>query len=322
MHEGEMPEKMVLEVAEVITGIDVKRQKIHAADILAPLVEHVGHGVHGPGVPGIHGNGLLGQRKGLVEAAVLLEGEGVVAEHEAVRTEGGQHRLGQFQHLGGASLPEVDVVETLHQHHVTRVLDQALLDQPDRVGRATAYPQGEGLHVAALPEGQRGRGGRRPVHLRPPVGDPLREIEGGTERGPGQHEVRIGVQRGAEAVDDVRAETEQPAHPAVIGVHGGPRAGRHGIAVEIRERHGGHPSRWRRRKARARASAHEVRPTKPSRKPAWPPSSTKAASSQRDLATAMRGSAEAGMKGSLRALMSRVGRRIPGRNCALLERSQ
>jgi hypothetical protein len=74
MHEGEMPEEMVLEVAQVIAGVDAQRQEIDAAGILAPLVEHVGDGVHGPRIPGIHGDGLLGQGQGLVEAPDSLRG--------------------------------------------------------------------------------------------------------------------------------------------------------------------------------------------------------------------------------------------------------
>src|SRR5262249_56550399 len=65
VHEGEMPQEVILEVPEVIAGIDAKRQRLDAAEILAALVEHVGEGVHGPRVAGIHGDGALGQGESL-----------------------------------------------------------------------------------------------------------------------------------------------------------------------------------------------------------------------------------------------------------------
>src|SRR5262249_30576400 len=53
VHEGEMPQEVILEVPEVIAGIDAKRQRLDAAQIFAALVEHVGEGVHGPRIAGI-----------------------------------------------------------------------------------------------------------------------------------------------------------------------------------------------------------------------------------------------------------------------------
>ena len=77
---------MVAEVAQVIAGVDLSRERVGPAIVLPPLVEHVGDGVHGPGVPGVQGQRALGQGQPLVEESILLEAEGV--EPEQIRVLG------------------------------------------------------------------------------------------------------------------------------------------------------------------------------------------------------------------------------------------
>ena len=156
MHEGEMPEEMVAEVAEMVARMDARRQRLHAAVVLARLVEHVGHRVHRPCILRVHGHRALGQGHGLAEAAVLLQAEGVQPQHVGVALECPPRRLGELEHLRRAPLPEVDEVETLQQQHVARVLDEQLLDEGDGVVAAPGHPERERLHVTALPGGERG----------------------------------------------------------------------------------------------------------------------------------------------------------------------
>ncbi len=84
VHEGEVPEEMIPEIAEMVAGMDARRERFHAALVLAALVEHVGHRVDGPRVFGIEGEGPLGEGQGLGVEPVLLQGEGVVPEEVAV----------------------------------------------------------------------------------------------------------------------------------------------------------------------------------------------------------------------------------------------
>ena len=83
-----MPEQMVAEISEVVAGMDARRQRLHAAVVLAGLVEDVGHRVHRPGVLRVQAERALGQRQGLGEAAVLLQAEGVEPQHVGIALEG------------------------------------------------------------------------------------------------------------------------------------------------------------------------------------------------------------------------------------------
>ena len=169
VEQGQVPEQVVPEVAQVVAGMDPPRQALDPAAVVAPLVVDVGDGVHRPGVPRVQRDRPLGERQRLVEAPVLLEREGVIAEGVAVVGQGRQHRAGHLEHLGRAPLPEVDVVEALHQQHVARELAQDLLHDRDRVVAAPAHEEAQGLQVPALARGERrGLGGPvrdRPLHL-------------------------------------------------------------------------------------------------------------------------------------------------------------
>jgi hypothetical protein len=113
VHEGEMPQQMVAEIPEVVAGMDARRQRLHAAVVLAGFVEDVGNRVHRPGVLRVQVERALGQRQGLGEAAVLLQAEGVKPQHVGIALEGPPRGLGELEHLRRPPLPEVDVVEPL-----------------------------------------------------------------------------------------------------------------------------------------------------------------------------------------------------------------
>ena len=198
--------------------MDARRQREDAALVLASLVEHVRHGVDRPGIPRVDRDGPLSQDERLIQAPVLLQREGVVAQHVAVGAQGLQRGRRQLQHLGRAALPEVDVVETLHQEHVARVPDQDLLDQRDGVVAPAGHPERERLDVALLARRQRARARRSPVHLGAPLRYPLGEVQRDGERRARQHEVGIGLDCPPEVVDDGAAEAEEGANSAVIQI--------------------------------------------------------------------------------------------------------
>jgi len=62
MHEGEMPEEMVAEIAEVITWMDARGQGLDPVLVLPRLVEDVGRRVHRPGVAWVQRHRALRER--------------------------------------------------------------------------------------------------------------------------------------------------------------------------------------------------------------------------------------------------------------------
>ena len=257
VHEGEVPEQVVLEVSEMIAGMNARGQGLDAAGIVPALVVHVGHGMDGPGVLRIERHRPLRQGQPLVEAPVLLEAERVQPEHEGVLFERADHGSGQVQHVGRAPLPEVDEVQPLEQDHVARMLGQDRLDDVGRLVGAPADPEGERLDVAALALGQRGRRRRRGVHGRSALGNLLVEIQGHRQPRPREREVGIVSERLPEGLEGVRAKAEERAHAAIVAIDGGARGRGDGQPIAIGQRHGGHPIKG----GDARRPAPGARPT-------------------------------------------------------------
>src|SRR2546428_527951 len=84
VHEGQVPQEMIAEPAELDARFDPSGERGEPLPAAARLVEHVRERVHGPRVPRFEREGRLGGVEGLVAAALLLEGEGVEAEPERV----------------------------------------------------------------------------------------------------------------------------------------------------------------------------------------------------------------------------------------------
>jgi len=66
-------------------------------------------------------------------------------------------------------------------------------------------------------------------------------VERDGQGGAGQHELGVGQDRVAEALDRVGAEAQQGSHPTIVGVQGGARGGRDREPVRVAG-HGGHRS--------------------------------------------------------------------------------
>ncbi len=241
VQERDVPGEVVPEVAEPTARLDARGQDLHAAVVVARLVQHVREGVDGPRVLGVQRDGAVGERPGLGEAPVLLEGEGVKPQDERVAVEGIHDRAGQRQHVRGAALPELEEEEPLGEQQLARPVLEDLGDEGARLRHPSRQHEVEGLDVLPLARGQRRRAGLRLADRRARLGRALVQEQRERVTGAREREVRIRFGGGAERRGGPGVEGQEAAHPGVVVVERGARRGGHGQSVEVGG-HDGHPS--------------------------------------------------------------------------------